>query len=283
MTGAMADTGWAKINLALHVRSRRADGYHEIETLFAFVDDGDAIAAEVADADHLAIDGPFADGLSTGGDNLVMQVLALLRERHGADRVPALHVSLTKTLPVAAGIGGGSADAAAMARLVRRHFLPEIGDAALARIVSPLGADIAACVASATCLGTGVGEALSTVPELQLGGTPVLLVNPRLPVATGPVFAAWDGIDRGPLFTGADGRAQLLGARNDLQRPAIAACPAIIDVLTELGALRPWLARMSGSGATCFALFDAQAERDAAAATLARRHPGWWTMAGTLR
>ena len=283
MTGAMVETGWAKINLALHVRSRRSDGYHEIETLFAFVDDGDAIAAEVADADRLAIDGPFADGLSAGGDNLVMQALALLRERHGGGRVPPLHATLTKTLPVAAGIGGGSADAAAMARLVRRHFLPEIGDAALARIVSPLGADIAACVASAACLGTGVGEALSAVPELQLGGTPVLLVNPRLPVATGPVFAAWDGIDRGPLFTGPDGRAQLLGARNDLQRPAIAACPAIVDVLTELGALRPWLARMSGSGATCFALFDAQAERDAAAATLARRHPGWWTMAGALR
>src|SRR3546814_13218383 len=86
-----------------------------------------------------------------------------------------------------------------MARLVRRHFLPEIGDATLARIVSPLGADIAACVASATCLGVGVGEELSAVPELRLAGTPMLLVNPRQPVATGPVFAAWDGIDRGPL------------------------------------------------------------------------------------
>ena len=280
---AFRETGWAKINLALHVRSRRADGYHAIETLFAFVDGGDAIAAELAETDSLAIGGAFGEGLSAGGDNLVMQVLTLLRARHGAGRVPPLAVTLTKMLPVAAGIGGGSADAAAMARLVRAHFLPEIGDAALARLVSPLGADVAACVASETCLGVGAGEELSAVPNLQLSGTPVLLVNPRQPVATGPVFAAWDGIDRGPLFTGADPRAGLLGARNDLQRPAIAGCPAIADILLELGALRPWLARMSGSGATCFALFDAAAERDAAAALLAERHPGWWTMAGALR
>jgi len=283
MTGTLHETGWAKINLALHVRARRSDGYHEIETLFAFVDNGDVIAAEVADSDALTIDGAFADGLSAGADNLVMQVLTLLRTRYSINRVPPLKATLTKALPVAAGIGGGSADAAAMARLVRRHFLPELGDAALARVVSPLGADIAACIASATCLGVGVGEELSAVPELQLAGTPVLLVNPRLPVSTGPVFAAWDGIDRGPLFTGPDWRAQLLGARNDLQRPAIAQCPAIVDILTELGALRPWLARMSGSGATCFALFDAMAERDAAAAALAARHPGWWTMTGVLR
>ncbi|RYD44527.1 MAG: 4-(cytidine 5'-diphospho)-2-C-methyl-D-erythritol kinase [Sphingomonadales bacterium] len=277
------ETGWAKVNLALHVRGRRADGYHEIETLFAFVDGGDAIAAEFADTDSLTIDGEFAEGLSAAGDNLVMQVLASLRGTYGAERVPPLAVTLTKRLPVAAGIGGGSADAAAMARLIRTHFLPELGDATLARLVSPLGADIAACVASATCLGVGVGEELSALPELRIAGTPVLLVNPRQPVATGPVFAAWDGIDRGPLFTGADLRAQLLGARNDLQRPAIAQCPAIADILLELGGLRPWLARMSGSGATCFALFDAAAERDAAAALLEERHPGWWSMAGTLR
>ena len=280
---ALRETGWAKINLALHVRGRREDGYHAIETLFAFVDGGDAIAAEFSDADALAIDGEFAEGLSAGGDNLVMRVLALLRDRYGAERVPPLAVTLTKALPVAAGVGGGSADAAAMARLVRTHFLPELGDAALARLVSPLGADLAACVASVTCLGVGVGEELSAVPELRLSGTPVLLVNPRQPVATGPVFAAWDGIDRGPLFTGAEMRAGLFSARNDLQRPAIAGCPAIGDILVELGALRPWLARMSGSGATCFALFDAVAERDAAVALLAERHPDWWTMTGLLR
>lgn len=283
MTQVMQETGWAKINLALHVRARRSDGYHAIETLFAFVDGGDGIVAEVADADSLTIVGDFADGLSAGADNLVMQVLTLLRARYGADRVPPLSVTLTKRLPVAAGIGGGSADAAATARLVQQHFLRELGDSTLARIIAPLGADIAACVASTTCRGVGVGEDLSAVPELQLGGTPVLLVNPRQPVATGPVFAAWDGIDRGELFGDPAGRSQLLAARNDLQRPATAQCPAIADVLLELGALRPWLARMSGSGATCFALFDALAERDAAAARLAQSHPHWWQLAGALR
>lgn len=279
----MHETAWAKINLALHVRARRADGYHEIETLFAFVDAGDTIAAEPANEDALTLDGEFSEGLTSGADNLALRVVALLRDRYGADRVPPLRVALTKNLPVAAGIGGGSADAAAMARLVRRHFLADVGDAALARLVGTLGADVAACVASATCLGVGVGGELSPVPQLALAGTPVLLVNPRQPVATGPVFAAWDGVDRGPLFTGADLRAQLFASRNDLQRPAIAQCPAIVDVLTELGALRPWFSRMSGSGATCFALFDAPAERDAAAALIAARHPGWWQMSGTLR
>lgn len=283
MTDNMRETGWAKINLALHVRARRPDGYHEIETLFAFVDGGDELTAAVADADSLVIEGAFADGLSAGGDNLVLRALALLRSRHGADRVPPLAIRLVKHLPVAAGVGGGSADAAAIARLARRHFLPEIGDAALARTLASLGADVAACVASATCLGTGVGEVLEPVPELGLAGTPVLLVNPRRPVATGPVFAAWDGIDRGALFVGADARAQLLAARNDLQRPATAQCPAIADIVCELGAHRPWLARMSGSGATCFALFDAAAERDAAAARIGASHPHWWLMAGALR
>src|SRR3546814_17058032 len=111
----------------------------------------------------------------------------------------------------------------------------------------------------------------------------MLLVNPGLPGAAGWVFAAWDGIDRGRLFTGADLRAQLLGARNDLQRPAIAHCPAIAEILLELGGLRPWLARMSGSGAPCFALFDAASVRDDAAASLAVRHPGRWTMSGAWR
>ena len=279
----MQETAWAKINLALHVRGRRGDGYHDIETLFAFVDRGDSLVAEIADADRLTISGEFAAELGAGADNLVLRTLSLLRDRYGSARVPTLAIGLTKSLPVAAGLGGGSADAAAMARLVRQHFLPEIGDATLAHLVSPLGADIAACVASETCFGVGTGAELHRVPELALDGTQVLLVNPRSPVATGPVFAAWSGIDRGPLFTGADLRAQLLAARNDLQRPAIAQCPAIADILTELGGLGPWLARMSGSGATCFALFDAAAERDAAVAHLARARPEWWTMAGVLR
>lgn len=281
--GDMRATAWAKVNLALHVRTRRADGYHEIETLFAFVDGGDALTARVADQDALTVEGPFAEGLEAGEDNLVLRALRLLRQHFGEERVPPLALRLEKNLPVAAGIGGGSADAAALARLVRAHFLPDLSDGALASLVGALGADIAACVASRSCLGTGTGATLAPLPGAGVGGIPILLVNPRQRVATGPVFAAWDGIDRGPLYIGSDLRAELIGARNDLQRPATAECPAIADVLLELGALGPWLARMSGSGATCFALFDALAQRDAAAAELARTRPDWWQLKGVLR
>ena len=282
MTG-MRETAWAKINLALHVRGRRSDGYHDIETLFAFVDYGDGLIAKVDDVDSLAIDGPFAAGLSAGGDNLVLRTLALLRGHFGADRIPPLALALNKQLPVAAGLGGGSANAAALARLVRCHFLPEVADTALVRLLAPLGADIGACIASVTCLGLGTGSDLHFASDMALCGAPVLLVNPRQPLATGPVFAGWDGIDRGPLFAGADMRTQLLAGRNDLQRPATAQCHAIADVLTALGGLGPWLTRMSGSGASCFALFDAGAARDEAAAVLAQHYPHWWLMARVLR
>lgn len=280
---AWRETGWAKINLALHVRARRTDGYHSIETLFAFVDAGDAIEAAPAERDALALSGEFAAGLSAGPDNLVWRAIALLRRHFGDDRVPPLAVRLDKRLPVAAGIGGGSADAAAVARLVRSRFLPELDDATLARLLAPLGADVAACVASTTVIGTGVGEELRHFAGSWLSGTPVLLVNPQQAVATGPVFAAWDGIDRGALFLDGDGRAPLISARNDLQRAAIAQCPAVTDILTMLGGSGAWLSRMSGSGATCFALFEAAAERDAAAAAIAAVQPGWWQLAGRLR
>lgn len=279
----MKETGWAKINVALHIRRRRSDGYHDLETVFAFIDQGDDIQCEVSDRDHLIVDGEFAAGLDAGGDNLVTQAVDILRRCGGAERVPPLRICLTKNLPVAAGIGGGSADAAAMARLVRDHFLPEIGHDQLQRLVAPLGADVASCVASETCLGTGTGGDIHRIETLRLAGMPVLLVNPRQPVSTGPIFKAWDQMDRGPLFVGQDVRGDLLAARNDLQRPAVAQCPAIADILTVLGGMRPWLARMSGSGATCFALFDSAADRDSAAAHLAAYHPVWWQCAGQLR
>lgn len=279
----MTETGWAKINLALHIRRRRDDGYHELETIFAFVNQGDDIVSEISDIDRLFIDGEFAAGLDAGDDNLVMQAVYLLRAHGGAGRVPLLATRLTKNLPVAAGIGGGSADAAAMARLVRDHFLPEIGNDQLQRLVAPLGADVASCVASEACIGTGTGADLQPLEALRLNGTPVLLVNPRQPVSTGPIFRAWDQIDRGALFIGQDMRGDLLAARNDLQRPASAQCPAISDILVALGGLKPWLARMSGSGGTCFALFNAASERDAAARHLAAHHPYWWQISGELR
>ncbi len=280
MVAPHRETAFAKINLALHVRSRRADGYHLIDTLFAFVDAGDMLSCALADADSLTISGDFADGLSAEPDNLVLRALDLARSM-GAD-VPPLAIALEKALPVAAGLGGGSADAGAMLRLIARDFAggPTIAELAVAS--ASLGADVPACVLSETALGSGVGDVLVPVAASDIAGAPVLLVNPRLPLATGPVFAGWDGVDRGPLAEGR-ARAMALAGRNDLQPAAIALVPDIAEVLAVLRAQLPLLARMSGSGATCFALFDDADARDAAAARVAGDNPDWWVMAGALR
>ena len=268
----MRETGFAKINLALNVRSRRADGYHELETLFAFVDAGDILAARVADRDSLTTLGEFAGGLDDPFGNLVAKAL------HALPRAEGLAVTLEKNLPVAAGLGGGSADAGAVFRIVReRYGLPEDWRARAAK----LGADVPACVESVTCIGRGTGTELEPADE-SLAGTPVLLVNPRLPLSTGPVFAGWDGDDRGPLAEG-DARTIALEGRNDLEASATALCPVIGEVLAAIGETNPWLARMSGSGATCFALYDSEDARDAASAQIQAAQPDWWQMTGKLR
>lgn len=269
---ALSETAYAKINLALHVRRRRADGYHEIETLFAFVDDGDRLTASPSARDGLHVKGEFAAALDDPYDNIVIKALARLRH------VPGWYVSLDKRLPVAAGLGGGSADAGAIFRMVRRSGgLP----AAWEEIAAELGADVPACVESAACVGRGTGTALSPVDN-DLAGTPVLLVNPRLPLATGPVFRAWDGVDRGALPAGT-AREIALAGRNDLEAAAIALCPPVADVLAALGETGPLVARMSGSGATCFALYDSHDAMLKARESLAMRSSGWWLMAGNLR
>ncbi len=269
---ALTQTAYAKINLALHVRRRRDDGYHELETLFAFVDAGDRLMARVAGGDSLAISGEFSPLLAGEESNLVLDALALLP--HGSGWA----VALDKALPVAAGLGGGSADCGAVFRMVRDACgLPEGWEALAAR----LGADVPACVESVTMLGRGTGTELAQGPQ-DLAGCPVLLVNPRVPLATGPVFKAWDRVDRGPM---PEGTAREIAAqgRNDLEAPAIAICPPVADVLAALRQTEAWLTRMSGSGATCFALFDDEAARDAARAQIATDHPDWWQLAGRLR
>jgi 4-diphosphocytidyl-2-C-methyl-D-erythritol kinase len=265
----MIDTAYAKINLALHVRRRREDGYHELETLFAFVDAGDVLSAAPAAADSVATLGEFAGGLDNPFDNLVARALSALPRPQG------FAVTLEKNLPVAAGLGGGSADAGAVFRIVEAlHGLPDDWQARAAK----LGADVPACVLSRTHIGLGTGIEQVEVED-DLAGTPVLLVNPRVPLSTGPVFKAWDGLDRGPL---PNGPASLIAreGRNDLEAPAIALCPVIADLLAALRDTAPWLARMSGSGATCFALYETIEARDAAAAAMPS---AWWTMAGRLR
>lgn len=268
----MRETAYAKINLALHVRARRHDGYHELETLFAFVDAGDELTARRSERDELRVVGEFASQITDPFGNLVAKALASLRRAQG------LGITLEKNLPVAAGLGGGSADAGAVFRIVREEFgLPEDWRQRATR----LGADVPACVESKACIGRGSGAELGPVDN-DLAGTPVLLVNPRLPLSTAAVFAAWDGEDRGPLPSGPASRIAMHG-RNDLESPAISLCPAVADVLAALRQTDATLVRMSGSGATCFALYRSTDVMRGAAGRLAREQPGWWQMQGHLR
>lgn len=268
----LTETAYAKVNLALHVRRRRGDGYHELETLFAFVDAGDRLTARSSARDEVRMVGEFAVQLTDPFVNIVSKALSALPRPDG------LAITLEKNLPVAAGLGGGSADAGAVFRMVREaHGLPGDWRERAAR----LGADVPACVESVACVGRGTGTVLEPV-ENDLAGAPVLLVNPRVPLATRPVFAAWDGIDRGAL---PGGRASEMAreGRNDLEAAAISLCPAVAEVLAALRDAAADLVRMSGSGATCFALFRRHDVMREVAKKLALRHPGWWQMTGELR
>jgi 4-diphosphocytidyl-2-C-methyl-D-erythritol kinase len=258
------DIAYAKINLALHVRRKRADGYHELESCFAFLDCGDTLTISPAEDYALTSDGEFGGSMGDDADNLVTRALRL---GHGGE-LPNLHCYVTKCLPVAAGLGGGSADAAAALRL--------IGASDRLDLAAQLGADVPACVESVPVIGRGTGTALSP-GENDVKGLACLLVNPRLPLSTGPVFQAWDGIDRGPMPEGS-ARAIALAGRNDLEEPAIRLCPAIAEILAELRQTAPLVARMSGSGATCFALYE-----DLEEAKAVSLNPAWWTMIGRLR
>jgi 4-diphosphocytidyl-2-C-methyl-D-erythritol kinase len=260
----------AKLNLALHVRGMLPDGRHAIETVFAFCTDGDRLSAQPADHLSLGVTGPFASALGEAEDNLVTRAARVLAAR--ANVACGAKLSLDKRLPVASGIGGGSADAAAALRLLTSLWRI---DPEHARAVAPsLGSDVPACLLSLPMRGEGAGDKLTPVDASEISGAPVLLINPRAALSTADVFANWSGEDHGPLDDWRDGR-------NDLEKPAIALMPLI-------GAVEAWLAaqhgayftRMSGSGATCFALFDSEEERDAAADRVPRE---WWKLATFLR
>ncbi len=266
----IGETAAAKLNLALHVRGRRPDGRHSIETLFAFCTDGDRVEAAEADGLTLTIDGPFAEALAADDDNLVLRAARALADAAGVPARAALR--LQKKLPVASGIGGGSADAGAALRLLTRLW--RIDPAHATRVAPALGSDVPACLLSMTARGEGAGDALRLVDEPAIAGTPVLLVNPREALSTRAVFERWDGVDRGPLGPWRDGR-------NDLEPAARALVPAIGDVLDWLGARSgATVVRMSGSGATCFGLFDDEQARDRAASSVPH---GWWHLASLLR
>ena len=268
----------AKINLALHVRRRREDGYHEIETLFAFLEDGDEVRAAITDTPSFVATGPFANALGDAGDNLVIRAEAAFRQAFAIDSAHAL--LLVKRLPVASGIGGGSADAAATLRaLARLHGVP-LDDPRLIACAEALGSDVPACLVGTTALGRGRGEQLH--PLEGTAGIPVLLVNPGVALSTADVFARWDGRDSGALGAGRPIVLAMRG-RNDLEVPARMLAPDIDAVIEVLGkAARPWLVRMSGSGATCFALYDTADDRARAASAIRRSGKGWWCLESAL-
>lgn len=267
-TAALSELAPAKVNLALHLRRRRPDGYHDLETVFAFTRFGDTLHAAPADTLSLGVAGEFAGLAGAGADNLVLRAGNALAEAAGITAGAAL--VLEKRIPVAAGLGGGSADAGAALRLLNRLWGLDWPELRLRHVAERLGADVPACVASRTCFGAGRGDVLGGWPD-SLAGTPILLVNPRVAVPTGPVFAGWDQNDQGGIVAG----VPLTALRNDMTAAAQALAPVIGDVLAALAATPgTTLVRMSGSGATCLALYATTADRDAAAASLSSRN--WW-------
>lgn len=276
---AAARPGWrerapAKLNLDLLVTGRRADGYHLLDSLVVFLDLGDTLAVEPGPALELAVTGPMAAGLDAGPGNLVLRAARALAERAGV--VAGARLTLEKHLPVAAGIGGGSADAAAALRLLDRFWGTGLPPADLAALAGPLGADVPVCLAGRPARMLGVGDRLEPVPGLP--ALDLVLANPRRPLATAAVFQA---LELAPGAARPPGAARdLAGSRNDLEAPARRLMPEIGALLAALAA-EPGcgLARMSGSGPTCFGLFPDAAAARAAAARLAGRHPGWWLAA----
>ncbi|HEX6742135.1 MAG TPA: 4-(cytidine 5'-diphospho)-2-C-methyl-D-erythritol kinase [Sphingomicrobium sp.] len=265
-----SDIAPAKLNLALHVRGRLPDGRHAIETVFAFCTEGDRLTAEPSDGLVLTISGPFAGELLEVSDNLVLVAARLLQAESGCEQGASIH--LDKQLPVASGIGGGSADAAAALRLLTSlwNIDPEHASTVAPRI----GSDVPACLLSLPVRGESAGDELRQVELPEISGTPVLLINPRVALSTADVFAGWDGVDHGPLEDWRTGR-------NDLEASAKALVPQIETVHAWLS-VQPgaWFVRMSGSGATCFALFASEEARDSAADRVPRE---WWRLATHLR
>ncbi len=307
----------AKINVALHVTGQRADGYHLIETLVTFAIVGDVVTIEGADQDRLTFSGPFGRMLAADfGTNLVIKALGALRDAAQGRRCPPVAIHLEKNLPIASGIGGGSADAAAALKGLNEFWGLGLSEAELMRIGLSLGADVPMCVFGRSLIARGIGdeiEAVEGLPEM-----PMLLVNPGVGVSTQAIFKALGKKDGGglplaPLLQRGEGRVRggdmreladvppssgaarhllpteevgrsrlpalahyLHSTRNDLEAPARTLCPAIDHVLASLKDSGALFARMSGSGATCFGLYADAEALDNAKSAIAKAHPDWW-------
>lgn len=269
----------AKVNLSLHLRGRRADGYHWLESLAVFPAISDRLSVAPGKGLTLQINGPFGAGLTLEPDNLVMRAGRALAAAHGL--APDAALRLEKHLPVASGIGGGSSDAAAALRLLARQWRVAIPDG----LALTLGADVPVCLgAPRPCLMAGIGEQLTPPPPMP--GFWMVLVNPGVAVATGAVFAAIEQRDNppGPPPPTLANFDMLIGwlsqQRNDMQPAAVSICPAIADVLAALGGAP--LVRMSGSGATCFSLHESKAKATAQAERLRHAQNDWWIVAAPV-
>ncbi|WP_372706578.1 4-(cytidine 5'-diphospho)-2-C-methyl-D-erythritol kinase [Brevundimonas sp.] len=278
----------AKVNLFLHVGPVDDGGFHPLASLAAFADVGDSVRVERSDRLSLTVEGPFAAALEDGADNLILRALRALGEVAGVGD-PPVSVHLDKRLPIAAGLGGGSSDAGAALKLVRDLLGLDLDDAALAAMAGRLGSDGPLCLFARAAWAEGRGDVLT--PEPRLPPLPALLVNPRVPSLTGDVYRAYDA---GPAAT-ADRPAEprdwspstvidwLTAQRNDLELPAVARAPAVGEVLAMLSGLPgARLTRMSGSGATVFALFDTADDTNRAARLVQGARPEWWVRSTTL-
>lgn len=279
----LAEPAPAKINLTLHCAAPRADGYHPLHSLVVFADWGDTLRAEPADTLSLSLEGPGADGLRDDPHNLVLKAAWALRAAADEPDLGARLV-LEKHLPVAAGLGGGSADAAAALRLLNRLWALDFSLKQLAEIASVVGADVPACVWSRPLVMEGIGETVT--PLVAWPALHGVIVNPGVALSTADVFATFDAQEPAstlaantrPPVAGTPEAAfeRIVEGQNDLESAAIGLAPIVGDVLKALdGLASARLARMSGSGASCFALFDNAKEAEAAADTLRARQPGW--------
>jgi 4-diphosphocytidyl-2-C-methyl-D-erythritol kinase len=282
-SGARTWSAHAKINLALHVTGRRNDGYHQIESLAVFTRFGDRIETELAESDIFSVSGRYASAVPLDDSNLVLRARDALRKEAGQQDTPPVAIRLEKNLPVAAGIGGGSSDAAAVLHGLVRIWNLNVDNAVLARIGLALGADVPMCLAAKPLIARGIGEELSMVPDFSSLG--LVLVNPGTAVATAEVFRALarrdnEGLPPLPRVLDFHGvRNWLEVTRNDLEPAALAMQPAIGRALSQLNRAGAGFARMSGSGATCFGLFETGNVAKRAAAEIRGRQPDWFVAA----
>ena len=278
MLSSVSETAKAKINLALHVLGRRADGYHELDSIVAFANFGDQLRLEISDKLELHIDGPFAQELPKAEDNMVIKAWHVLHQHF--QNLPAVKVALTKNLPIASGIGGGSADAAAMLRGLLRLMDENLSHDEIANLAKNLGADVPVCLHETACRMQGIGEIVTPL-SIALPRA-IVLINPLKPCSTANVFTHL-GLAKGQTHLSEIDLTLPSQWRNDLTIAALSTQPAIAQVLRALQSEPAFTAfRMSGSGATCFGLVSSMAQASSAVARLSVKNPNWWVRAAEL-